>query len=197
MNDELDDEELEQKHSDRYHHGVYREHQFQTAISRVLDRAGVDHETEYVVGDDEQTELDENGRRCDIYIPELDAAIELKLDPNIRGVGQCAYYSRFCAEVVMMFSGPKIADSHSPDVQGTLRQVSDVSYVGCIPKMTDGTLRLITSSDSRFVYEAAHGDLGNYDFADVAYAGPPSAPWPEEYDEESRLPGGRIVYDQW
>jgi len=119
------------------------------------------------------------------------------MEPNITGVGQCAYYSRFCAEVVMMFSGPNIAESHSPDVQGTLRQVSDTSYVGCIPKITDGSLRLITSSDSRFVYEAAHGDLGDYDFADVAYAGPPSAPWPDEYDEESRLPGGRIVYDQW
>jgi hypothetical protein len=77
--------------------GDFCESDFRDAVTRILDHKRIEYETEKRVLP--------GIRRADIYLPDTDTAIELKLEPEMRGIGQCAHYSNHFTESILMSEG--------------------------------------------------------------------------------------------
>jgi hypothetical protein len=166
-------QELLEKIQTADQNGNYTEELFQEAISHVLDANGVEYISEHPLGVDDRTDT---RRYCDIYIPKTDTAIELKLEATLTGVGQCVYYSRFCREALLLADGDPVTRGHNSAVRQAVEITDGVHYGLCIPgpHKRPPLLDIKTNSRSEFIFAAAHGDLGETDFAVTKQLGRPS-----------------------
>lgn len=158
-----------------YSYDDFSEADFNEAICRVLDANNVEYETEHVFKT-YTSGKGMHGRRCDIYIPETDTAIELKLKASMKGVGQCVYYTRFCREAILLADGDTLDGSgHSPAVHAAAQVAPGVKYGLCIPGPAQSPPMLDIQSDdaSEFLLQAQFGSLGDTDFAIVKTLGAP------------------------
>jgi len=145
--------------------GTFSEKLFQRSVCFVLDDAGVAFEREkklkpQTADPDRGASL---GRRCDIYIPETDTAIELKLQPNLRGVGQCAYYAQYCRETILLVDGDSATPrSGAPAIREALRSVPGAGFGYCIPGVDERPSVISVETDARtqFLDRLAYGSLG-------------------------------------
>ena len=135
----------------------YKEKYFQEAIEFVLAKNGVEYESEYKVNSRSNSHHSQ-GRRADIYIPATDTAIELKISPGTRGLGQAVYYAQHHRESIL------ITDIYKRDIAETIRSVPGVHFGTAIPGVHKDPPVLAVSSDSRceFFHQAQYGDLGGY-----------------------------------
>jgi len=134
---------------------TYKEKYFQEAIEYVLIQNQIDYISEYTVG-----KGDNQRRRADIYIPQTDTVIELKLEANLRGVGQAAYYAQHHRESILL------CENHTEEVAKTIRSLPAVHYGTALPGPDENPPMLSITSDSRceFFHQAKHGTLGNSDW---------------------------------
>ena len=170
----LEARELLDKIQTAHRNGNFREEHFKEAICYVLDQNEVEYETEHAFKD--FSGRAGSARRCDIYIPETDTAIELKLEASMRGVGQCIYYTRFCREALLLSDGDPMQSGHNGAVQAAAEVASGVSYALCTPGVGERPPVLDIRSDdtNEFFYQARYGDLGSRDFVIVNGLGSPS-----------------------
>jgi len=70
------------------------------------------------------------GRRVDIYIPETDTAIELKIEASLRGLGQCALYASHHSESLLLVRSGK------SEIRHAIQQREDIHYAVCTPGIT-------------------------------------------------------------
>lgn len=150
----------------------FTEDLLQECICHVLDENGVAYETEYPIGESDAG----NARFCDIYIPATDTAIELKLSANLRGIGQCVYYSRYCREAILLSDGDPVSAGHNSAVMRAAEVSTGVKYGLCIPKLAERPtgLTILTNSKAEFLFQAAHGHVGDRDFVHVKPLGEPA-----------------------
>jgi len=116
--------EMQIEHHDLDCDGKYQESHFQEAIEHVLIKNRVKYKTEYCVN---SNNTDGRRRRMDIYLPETDTAIELKLKANIRGLGQCVKYANHHNEAVLLTA------EHSAEVCEEMKQMNNCIYSVCTP----------------------------------------------------------------
>ena len=136
----------------------FTEKLFSKAVCHVLDDNGVEYETEYKVGVGSNLS---KRRRCDIYIPATDTAIELKLKANMRGVGQCAFYSRYHSESILMVNGDPLSN-HSKTIKEACIQIPGVKYALCKPGIYEkptSKLDILTNDDCDFFRKLADRSL--------------------------------------
>ncbi|AFH21860.1 hypothetical protein OSG_eHP11_00065 [environmental Halophage eHP-11] len=123
-------QELSNRHNELSSKGEYGENHYQEAVQFVLERRGIECLPEVNIpdlSDSSKTRL----RSMDLHLPDLDVAIELKLNANLRGVGQCMLYRQHHDKVLLL------TYSDRPDVRKTLRDVDDVEYAVCVPGVTE------------------------------------------------------------
>jgi len=157
------DNEMMNRHQKLAADGEFREKHYQEAVCRVLDNCGVEYESEYkfkTFGSQERRDS-KIGRRCDIYIPKTDTAIELKKEPSLRGVGQCVFYRRFCSEAILLVDGDPInGNTLNPDVKAATEIVPNVTYATAIPNVIDDVIGVSTDGFSKFIEAGKYGEFG-------------------------------------
>lgn len=155
--------ELLKKHQKLASNGDYREKHYHEAIEYVLAANGVEYDSEYHITDNIRNRTTGKGNHrkyADIYIPETDTAIELKLDAGTKGLGQVTYYAQHHREAVL------ISQEHSPYIANATRSVPGVHYATVTPGIHRQPPTLDVMSDSRceFFLQAKHGSLGGADW---------------------------------
>lgn len=152
--------------------GDFSEDLLQECVCHVLDENGVPYETEHPIGQSDAG----NARFCDIYIPATDSAIELKLSANLRGIGQCVYYSRYCREAILLSDGDPVSAGHNSAVMRAAEVSTGVKYGLCIPKLAEQPtgLEILSNSKAEFFFQASYGQVGDRDFAHIKPLGEPS-----------------------
>lgn len=156
-----------------YRNGNYTEDLFAESVCHVLESNNVEYETEHPIKSDGP---DDKYRRCDIYIPSTDTAIELKISANLRGIGQCVYYSRFCREAILLADGDPLEEGHETVVRQAAEITSGVKYGLCIPggHKSPPVMQILTNDKAEFFYQAAYGDVGDRDFLTINQLGHPN-----------------------
>lgn len=155
--------ELQQKAQAAWRDGEFSEELFVDCICKVFELSRVRYQREKLVP---TTGDGRKARRCDIYIPGTDTAIEVKTTANLRGVGQCAFYAQHATEAVLLADGDPKKAGHTPHAQAACDQVPGVSYALAIPgpHRSPAKLQLKTDDSARFYDAGANGDLGTHEF---------------------------------
>ena len=151
--------ELLEKHQKLASNGSYREKHYHEAVEYILAANEIEYNSEYHIIDnirDQTTGKGNHRKYADIYIPETDTAIELKLDAGTRGLGQVTYYAQHHREAILM------SQEHSPYIANATRSVPGVHYATVTPGIHRKPPTLDVMSDSRceFFHQAKHGSLG-------------------------------------
>jgi len=151
--------ELEKEHQRLHTNGDYKEKHFQEAIEFVLEKNGVEFESEKKIT--EHTGKPTKGKRIDLYIPKTDTAIELKLEPNERGVGQAAYYATRHNESILLSQ----RGFHDQRIKDTVDRIPDVHYALAMPNLTATTpfMAVQKDTDTAFFDGCEWGSIGDND----------------------------------
>jgi len=166
--------ELLDRVQEAYRNGQYTEALFSEAFCHILEANNVEYKTEHTI----QTNAEDGAeRRCGIYIPETDMEIELNLNANLRGVGQCVYYARYCREAILISDGDPIDEGHNEAVRKAAEVAPGVKYALCIPGVAEdpAVMDLITDDVAEFFHQAAYGAVGDRDFALIKSLGRPGS----------------------
>jgi hypothetical protein len=124
--------EIQKRHMKLSVDGEYKEKHFQEAIEFVFERAGVECVSEAKVPN--WIPKGKSGKRqVDLYLPDYDVAIELKLMANLRGVGQCMLYRQHYDAVILLTSDDR---PDRKDVTDVLASIGGVEYAACTPGVT-------------------------------------------------------------
>jgi len=147
----------------------FREDDLRDSVCYVLDDNGVEYETEYAIGSSDAG----RPRYCDIYIPATDTAIELKLTANLRGVGQCVYYSRYCREAILLADGDPPSAGHNSAAMRAAEVAAGVKYALCLPNLgtQPAEMEIRTNSKAEFLFQSAYGHVGDRDFLQIKALG--------------------------
>jgi hypothetical protein len=149
--------EIAERNRDRHSDGEYTEKDFQEMIEVILEYNGVEYESEKtIIPPTEQGENKAHSKRCDIYIPKTDTVIELKLEADLRGIGQACYYAQFHRECLLL------AEEVSQSVHRCAMSVPGI-HTGIITPLLQNGAGFDLKCDGRteFTFEACHGDLGD------------------------------------
>lgn len=154
--------ELAERHREAAESGEYGESELHEAVMFVLYKNQIEFKSEYELDNPARKNLGKGNhkRRCDLYIPETDTAVELKHKANLRGLGQAAYYAHMHKEAVLL------VENHEPGIARVARSIPAVNYGQVLPGPLENPPKLAVSSDSRcrFFFESNHGQLGDDDW---------------------------------
>ena len=160
--EKFDPKQLQSEHERFVKNKNYREKHLHEAVCYVLIKNRVEYESEYCVDDKHRYHTPDQGRgfhhrKADLYIPETDTAIEFKLKPSLKGLGQATYYAQHHYESVLL------TEQYSQYIANTIRSIPGVHYGVVTPGITEEPPKLAVESDSRckFFFESNHGCLGN------------------------------------
>lgn len=144
----------------------YSEETFKRDICKVLGYHKIEFETEYQVTKRNKKGKGNHTRKCDIYIPETDTAIELKLKPNLRGVGQCALYARHHKEAILLADGdPEEGVKYHKATHDAIKTIPNAKYGLCIPG--ENKLSIRSKDNSLFFNLGRSGELGESGFQSI------------------------------
>lgn len=146
-------QELSKEHHSFVVNDEYKEKHFQEAIEYVLSKNDIDYHSEYKVNAKPDTHHS-HGRRADIYIPDTDTAIELKLFADMSGLGQATYYAQYHREAVLM------VDNCKNDIAESIRSIPGVYFCESTPAPHKEELHIKSDSRCEFFTSCKHGNLG-------------------------------------
>jgi len=153
-NENINGQELAREHQKFAANQCYKEKHYQEAIEFVLAKNGIEYKSEYKVNAKQDTDYSYS-RRADIYIPETDTAIELKLSADMSGLGQATHYAQHHREGLLM------VDETNRSIAETIRSVPGVYFCEATPAPHKEELHIQSDSRCEFFTACKHGCLGD------------------------------------
>jgi len=153
--------ELVKKAQQEWRQGRFSEDTFTRCICKVIELAGVEYRREEAMP---VSGSDGAPRRCDVYIPKTDTAIEVKTEASLRGVGQCAYYLDHVSEAVLVADGDPAGVGDTKAVRAACEKLDAVTYSLAIPgpHRTPPVLKILSDGSCELFNQAAAGRLGDH-----------------------------------